>query len=158
MGVLRLATTQVVSAPRDEVWAFFADPRNLAVVTPPWLRLRFTSPPPERVYPGLVVSYEVRPFLGFPLAWATEITQVVEGERFVDDQRVGPYRLWHHQHELRDVEGGTEIRDTVHYALPLGPLGDVIARQAVRPRVAAIFEFRRAVLRERFGPGPPVIR
>lgn len=154
MGVHRLTATQVVSAPIGDVWAFFVDPANLAAVTPPWLRLRFTSTPPERVYAGLVVTCEVRPFLGLPLAWATEITHVVEGKRFIDDQRVGPYRLWHHQHELREVAGGTEIRDTVHYVLPLGAIGDVIAKVLVGPRLAAIFEFRRGVLREGFGPGP----
>ncbi|MYH49341.1 MAG: SRPBCC family protein [Gammaproteobacteria bacterium] len=151
MAVHRLSTRQVVPASLDEAWAFFSSPRNLPLITPPWLDLRLTSEPPAQMYPGLIITYTVRPLLGVPLPWATEITHVEERVRFVDDQRVGPYSLWHHQHHFREVEGGTEVCDTVHYALPFGPLGDIVARLAVRPRLHAIFEYRRAVLRERFG-------
>ena len=84
--------------------------------------------------PRLVITYTVRPFLGVPLHWATEITHVEDRVRFVDDQRIGPYSLWHHEHDFREVEGGAEVRDTVHYAVPFGPLGDIAAQLAVRPR------------------------
>ena len=152
MAIYRLAARQVVPVTLDEAWAFFSNPRNLPVITPPWLALEVTSDPPEEMYPGLVITYTVRPFLGVPLHWATEITHVEDRVRFVDDQRIGPYSLWHHEHDFREVEGGAEVRDTVHYAVPFGPLGDVAAQLAVRPRVRAIFEYRRAVLREQFGP------
>ncbi len=154
MAIYRLRVHQVVPVALDEAWAFFSNPRNLPLITPPWLGLELTSDPPERMYSGLMITYTVRPFPGLALPWATEITHVAEGERFVDDQRAGPYSLWHHEHDFRVLEGGTEVRDTVHYALPFGPAGDVIARLAVRPRVRAIFAWRRQALVERFGPAP----
>ena len=151
MAIHRLTARQVVPVPLEEAWAFFSNPRNLPLITPPWLDLRLTSEPPAEMYPGLIITYTVRPLLGIPLPWATEITHVEDRVRFVDDQRVGPYALWHHQHDFREVEDGTEVRDTVHYAVPFGPLGDVVALLAVRPRLHAIFAYRRAVLREHFG-------
>ena len=151
MAIHRLTARQVVPVSLDEAWAFFSSPRNLPLITPPWLDLRLTSEPPAEMYPGLIITYTVRPILGIPLPWATEITHVEDCVRFVDDQRVGPYGLWHHQHDFREVEGGTEVRDTVHYAVPFGPLGDIVALLAVRPRLHDIFAYRRAVLRERFG-------
>ncbi len=151
MAIYRLTARQVVPVSLEEAWAFFSNPRNLPVITPPWLALEVTSDPPAEMHPGLIITYNVRPFLDIPLAWATEITHVEERVRFVDDQRIGPYSLWHHQHDFREVEGGVEVRDAVSYALPFGPLGDVVAWLAVRPRVRAIFDYRRQVLRERFG-------
>ena len=117
------------------------------------------SPLPERMHPGLIILHRVRPLFGLPLTWVTEITQLVEGELFVDEQRFGPYRFWRHQHHFRAVEGGVEIGDIVHYAVPLGPLGDVLNTLLVADRVRAIFEYRREVLERRFGrvgaPSPP---
>ena len=150
-----MAARQVVPVSLDEAWAFFSNPRNLPAITPPWLALEVTSDPPAEMEPGLSITYNVRPLFGIPLPWATEITHVEERKRFVDDQRIGPYSLWHHPHDFREAEGGTEVRDTVHYAVPFDPLGDVVAHLAVRPRVRANFEYRRAVLRERFGQVGP---
>jgi ligand-binding SRPBCC domain-containing protein len=139
---------------RPEAWAFFSDPRNLAAITPPEMGFEITSELPERIDPGLIVTYRVRPVAGVPVTWVTEITAVVEGELFVDNQRVGPYSFWHHQHHFRDVAGGTEARDIVHYALPLGPIGALIDRALVGRRLRTIFEFRRGVLEQRFGRMP----
>ena len=151
MGLHRFETRQLVPIGLDEAWAFFSDPRNLAVITPPEMAFEVASPLPERMHPGLIILHRVRPLLGLPVTWVTEITQLVEGELFVDEQRFGPYRFWHHQHHFRAVEGGVEIGDIVHYALPLGPLGDVLNRLLVADRVRAIFEYRREVLERRFG-------
>tara|TARA_B100001123_G_scaffold439865_1_gene577615 strand:+ start:4289 stop:4756 length:468 start_codon:yes stop_codon:yes gene_type:complete len=151
MAIYSITAKQVVPVSLGKAWSFFSNPRNLPFITPPWLALELTSEPPEEMYPGLIITYKVSPLLGVPLPWATEITQVEERVRFVDDQRIGPYSLWHHQHDFYEVEGGTEVRDTVHYAVPFGPLGDLVAQIAVRPRVRDIFEFRRQVLEERFG-------
>ena len=106
------------------------------------------------MHPGLIVVYRVRPLLGIPVTWVTEITAVVEEELFVDDQRIGPYRFWHHQHHFREVADGTEVRDIVHYALPFGPLGGLLNERVIAPRVQAIFDFRRGVIDQRFGPVP----
>jgi ligand-binding SRPBCC domain-containing protein len=147
----RLVSVQRLPVPLDEAWAFFSDPANLAVMTPPWLGLVPTSKVPAKAHPGLIVTYRVTPFPGMRFAWVTEITHVVEGELFVDEQRAGPYRFWHHQHHFRATPGGTEMRDIVHYALPFGPVGDLLGARSVRRRVKGIFEYRRAVLEERFG-------
>lgn len=153
MSLQRLEMAQVVPITVEEAWRFFSNPAKLAAITPPWLGFKVTSPLPERMYPGLIVSYTVRPFLGIPVRWVTEITHVVEGRLFVDEQRMGPYRFWHHQHHFREVEGGVEVRDIVSYALPLGPVGGLLAPWLVAPRVREIFRYRRKALIERFGGG-----
>ena len=152
MSVHRLESVQAVPVSLDEAWAFFSDPRNLSLLTPPSLGFKITSHNlPAHVYEGLIISYTVTPLLKIPVTWVTEITHLREGAFFVDEQRAGPYAFWHHQHHFRAIEGGVEMRDIVHYAAPFGPLGDLIVRFAVKPRLREIFAFRRGVLRRRFG-------
>ncbi len=138
----------------EEAWDFFADPRNLSVITPPALRLELTHEPPRRIYPGLLITYRLRPFPRVAASWVTEITHLVEGRLFVDEQRAGPYRLWHHEHHFRETDGGVEVRDLVQYAMPFGPLGDAVQVLVVRRRLEWIFDFRRRVLGVRFGAVP----
>jgi ligand-binding SRPBCC domain-containing protein len=147
----RLEARQVIPVPREEAWAFFSDPANLAVMTPPDLGLVPTCDVPPRMHPGLIVTYAVAGLPGLKFNWVTEITHVDEGSIFVDEQRSGPYRFWHHQHHFADAPGGTEVRDLVHYALPFGLLGDTFGYPIVRKRLHGIFAFRRKVLAERFG-------
>ena len=154
MSLHRFEAAQLLPVDRSEAWAFFSNPRNLSVITPPDMGFELTSDVPEHVHPGLIAIYRVRPLLGIPVTWVTEITAVVEEELFVDDQRIGPYRFWHHQHHFREVAGGTEMRDIVHYALPFGPLGGLLNERVIAPRVQAIFDFRRGVIDQRFGPVP----
>ena len=151
MSVHRFEARQVVPIGLDEAWAFFSNPRSLALITQPEMGFEVTSPLPERMHPGLIIGHRVRPLLGIPVTWITEISHLVEGELFVDEQRFGPYRFWHHQHHFRPVEDGVEIGDIVHYALPFGPLGDLLNALLVRNRVRAIFDYRRGVLEQRFG-------
>ena len=115
------------------------------------MHFEVTSPVPPRAYAGLIITYRVRPLFRLPVQWVTEITHVDEGNYFVDEQRRGPYRVWHHEHHFEEVPGGVRMRDIVNYAVPLGPLGDLLDRLVVRRRVEAIFEFRRRVLDLRFG-------
>lgn len=150
MSLHRFETSQRLPMSLDEAWSFFSDPRNLAHITPPEMRFEIVTPAPSRIYAGLIVAYRVRPLGPLPVTWVTEITHVRKGSYFVDEQRVGPYRLWHHEHRLVPVAGGVEVRDVVHYALPLGPLGSLVNRLLVGPRVRAIFAYRRRVLTERF--------
>lgn len=155
MSIHRLDATQLVPVGLDEAWGFFADPRNLSAITPPWLGFSITSRDlPPTIYEGLLISYSIRPLLGLRMTWVTEITHLREGEYFVDEQRSGPYRLFHHEHRFKPVDGGTELRDIVHYAAPLGPLGDLAVRFQVRDRLAQIFAYRREELARRFGPEP----
>lgn len=137
----------------SEAWDFFSDPRNLRRITPPALGIRITSDLPPRMHPGMLVTYSITPFLGVPLRWVTEITHMREPLLFVDEQRFGPYRFWHHQHHFREEDGGTLIEDLVHYALPLGPAGRILAGPFVRRQLAGIFTFRTRFLEEAFGAG-----
>lgn len=134
-----------------QAWDFFSDPRNLGRITPPSLSIRITSDLPARMHPGMVVTYTVTPFLGIPVRWVTEITHVLEPRLFVDEQRFGPYRFWHHQHHFREIDGGTAIEDIVHYALPFGIAGRAVGGWFVRRQLAGIFAFRKRFLEETFG-------
>jgi len=154
MGLHVLVAEAVVAAPRDEVWDFFADPRNLARMTPPEMRLEdvpLGGVVPDRIRPGLLVAHRVRPLAGIPMIWLSEITQVVEGERFIDEQRMGPYALWHHEHEFRDEPGGgTRVTDRVTYAMPFGPLGELVRPFLVVPALAKAFAYREEAMRRVF--------
>jgi len=147
----RLECRQTLPLTPAAAWEFFSRPDNLARITPPDLGFEVTSPLPERMYAGMIVSYRVSPFAGLRVPWVTEITHVREHEFFVDEQRSGPYRLWHHQHHFRAVAAGVEMTDLVHYQLPFGAVGDLLAGGLVERRVARIFAFRRRVLTELFG-------
>ncbi len=135
-------------------WDFFSDPRNLGRMTPPSLAIEITSGPPPRMVPGMIITYTIRPLLGIPVRWVTEITHVREPNLFVDEQRFGPYRFWHHQHHFREVDGGIEIADLVHYSLPFGVIGRVLGGSYVRWQLAGVFSFRRTFLEETFGTMP----
>jgi len=147
----RIRSTQFIPVPPEEAWDFFSDPRNLPRITPPWLSFELLSDPPGRMYPGLLIEYRVRPLWGIPLRWLTEITHVVEPLLFVDEQRFGPYRFWHHQHRFRAAGGGVEMEDEVHYLLRGGPLGRVVQRYLVHRRLEEIFDYRRAAVERIFG-------
>jgi len=153
MRLPRFTRSQFLPVDLETAWGFFSDPRNLQTMTPPWLNLVPTSEVPQEMHPGLIVTYQVKPALRIPVTWVTEITHVVDRQLFVDEQRSGPYRFWHHQHHFREVAGGTEARDVLHYALPLGPVGDLAGAALVRKRIDEIFEYRRHALEQRFGAG-----
>jgi ligand-binding SRPBCC domain-containing protein len=107
----------------------------------------------ERVREGLLIAHRVRPLAGIPMVWVSEITHVLEGERFIDEQRIGPYALWHHEHEFRDEPGGkTRVTDRVTYAMPFGPLGELARPFLVAPSLAKVFAYREVALRRLF-PG-----
>ena len=152
MSVHVFTSVQRLPVSLDEAWSFFSHPRNLAVMTPPYLNLKFTNELyGDGMYPGQVITYRVKPLFGIPLFWLTEITHVVEGRFFVDEQRFGPYALWHHQHHFREIDGGVEMTDIVHYKLPLGPLGRLANALFVRRQLDGIFRFRYQKVEEVFG-------
>jgi ligand-binding SRPBCC domain-containing protein len=145
-----LQATQNLPVSLAEAWDFFSDAGNLAKITPPSLGFEVITKLPPRMHAGLIIQYRVRPLMGVPLRWVTEITHVDEPHLFVDEQRFGPYRFWHHQHHFREIPGGVEARDIVHYALPPG--GGAARRWLVTPRLNEIFDYRRQVLERTFGP------
>jgi ligand-binding SRPBCC domain-containing protein len=126
----------------EDVFPFFGDARNLEDITPPWLGFRVTTPGPIEMRPGTLIEYRLK-LHGVRLNWRTTIAVWDPPHRFVDVQLRGPYRLWHHTHDFQpDGNGGTVMRDTVRYALPLAPLGEIAHRVLVRRDLAAIFDFR----------------
>lgn len=153
MRIHTLHTTQTIRATRAAAWEFFSDPRNLARITPASLGFDIVTPDlPARVHAGLMIEYRVRPLLGLPVTWLTEITHVRDGANFVDEQRAGPYALWHHEHGFDERGDGTvELRDRVTYALPFGPLGSLVHPWLVRPKLETIFAHRTRVVSELFG-------
>ncbi len=139
--------------PPAAAWEFFSNPHNLPLITPPALGFEIlTENLPRRIHAGMMIAYRVRPCAGIPLHWLTEITQLREGEYFVDEQRSGPYKLWHHEHWLRPAGGdGTEIEDLVTYRMPFSWLGTAMHRCFVRRRLEAIFDYRSVAVRRLAG-------
>lgn len=153
--VYSLYSRQLVPKTIEDVWAFFSDANNLLAVTPPDLNLKVTNKVyGEAVYAGQVMTYNVKPVLGIPLGWMTEITHVAAPRYFVDEQRKGPYKLWHHQHHFNPVEGGVEMIDLVHYRLPFGPLGSIAHAVFVKKELEKIFTYRYKKIEELFGEWP----
>jgi ligand-binding SRPBCC domain-containing protein len=152
MPIHVLHCSQTIAATREEAWAFFSNPRNLARITPPALDFQITTPDlPARIHAGLMIQYRVRPLLGLPMSWLTEITQVNDGEYFVDEQRVGPYAIWHHEHWFREAGAGrTEIEDRVTYRLPFGWLSEPVHALVVRRQLVEIFGYRKVAVEELF--------
>lgn len=143
---------QTLPIAQQEAWDFFSNPKNLSLITPPHLKFVITSNfLPEKMYAGQIISYKVRPLLNIPLTWVTEITQVNEPALFIDEQRFGPYRFWHHQHHFKTISGGVEMMDLIHYQLPLGWLGPFLNRFKVQHDLNLIFNYREKKLIERFG-------
>ena len=149
MRLHRLEQLQKLPIPLSRAWDFFADPRNLAVVTPPAMRLQITSELPETMYAGMLITYRLRPLPGVPVSWVNQITHVEAPHRWVDEQRFGPYRFFHHQHLFREIEGGVEMTDLVHYVLPRGT--GPVSRLLVGPALRDLFAYRRRVLERTFG-------
>ena len=135
----------------DEAWAFFSNPNNLKLITPPSLGLETISEIPDKMYAGMIIIYRVRPLLGIPMRWITEITHVDAPHLFIDEQRFGPYRFWHHQHRFREIDGGVDMQDIVSYGLYGGPFAGIINEFAVRSQLVEIFRYRRMYLETRFG-------
>ncbi len=151
MGVHRLIRGQQIPAPPEKVWAYFSHAGNLEAITPEYMNFRVTSADlPAEIYPGMIIIYKVSPVLQIPLFWMTEITHVIPGRLFVDEQRRGPFSFWHHEHHFEARDGGTFMRDIVHYQVPLGPLGELARMLFVRRQVESIFTHRADVIRKIF--------
>jgi ligand-binding SRPBCC domain-containing protein len=151
MTVHLLEREQVVPRPLDEVFAFFAQARNLERITPPWLRFEVLTPDPIAMASGTVIGYRLRVH-AVPMRWVSRIEEWESGRLFVDRQLRGPYRLWHHRHEFAECTDGTIVRDRVRYALPLGRLGELAHGAFVRRDLERIFDFRRAAVTRVLAP------
>ena len=135
----------------DEVWDFISSPANLKKITPEYMGFDIISKNlPEKMYPGMIISYKVKPVLGIPVTWVTEITQVVEKQFFIDEQRIGPYIFWHHQHFIKPYENGVLMSDIVSYKPPFGLLGTFANQLFIKGQLDKIFSYREKVLHKKF--------
>lgn len=149
--VYRLHTKQNLPITLEEAWHFLSDPKNLKVITPEYMGFNILSGADRPMFAGQIIQYIVTPVLGIKTNWVTEITHVVDKQYFVDEQRFGPYALWHHKHFLKEIPGGVEMEDIVDYKIPFGALGRLMNPILVQPKLNEIFEFRRKRLIELFG-------
>ena len=141
--VYSLKTIQTIPVSLDTAWDFFSSPANLKDITPANMGFNIISQHHgEKMYAGQIIEYKVKPVLGIPIYWMTEITHVEDKKYFVDEQRFGPYSLWHHQHHFKAVNGGVEMTDIVHYKLPFWFLGDIANSLFVARQLKEIFDYR----------------
>lgn len=150
--IYHIERVQKIPADINTVWDFIASPHNLARITPDNMGFVVTSPPQQGgMYAGQIITYKVSPIAGIKLNWMTEITHVKDKEYFVDEQRFGPYAFWHHQHFIRPIAGGAEMRDLVHYKIPYGFIGDMANSLLVKRKLKEIFDFRYKAIENLFG-------
>lgn len=147
MAVFQLKEEQIIHSSLDQVWSFISDPANLARITPDYMGFEVQSSiPPGVMYAGMIIQYKVKPILRIPMTWVTEITHVEEHKCFIDVQRTGPYRLWHHQHILTEIPEGVRMNDIVTYQPPLGFLGSLANHLFIRKQLDDIFNYRKVAL------------
>lgn len=151
MRLHRFEQTQILPVSPQEAWDFFSVPENLDSITPDDLGFHTTSPPEGPIYEGRILTHRIRIAPLIHVDWVTEIKAVDPGRSFVDEQRAGPYRMWHHRHLLEACPEGTRVNDLVHYALPFGPCGAIAHTLFVRSKIASIFATRRHMLEKHFG-------
>ena len=151
MGFYQFKTEQRFKQSTAELWDFISSPRNLKEITPDYMGFDITSEDlPVKMYEGMIISYKVSPVFGIKTTWVTEITHVKESEYFVDEQRVGPYDIWHHQHFLEPFSGGTLMKDIVSYKPPFGVLGNLANTILIKTKLKEIFDYRTMKLGEIF--------
>lgn len=154
MRIYALHAKQTLPISADQAWEFLSNPANLKVITPEHMGFVIHSGADRPMYAGQIIQYKVSPFPGFTTKWVTEITHVEKGSYFVDEQRFGPYKLWHHKHFIRKVDQGVEMEDIIHYKLPFGWLGRMAHPIFVKKQLRQIFSYREAKLSELFGTIP----
>lgn len=152
MKLYRLETIQKLPISIIDAWQFLSDPKNLKRITPDYMGFKIVKGAESSMYAGQIIEYVVTPLLGISTTWVTEITHVKEPEYFVDEQRFGPYALWHHKHFIKPIENGVEMVDIVDYKIPFGFLGQLAQPLVVSPKLKEIFEYRREALIKLFGP------
>lgn len=151
MKIYTLHKTQKLPISVSEAWDFLSDPKNLKVITPDYMGFNILSGADRPMYAGQIIQYIVTPVLGIKTKWVTEITHVIDKHYFVDEQRFGPYALWHHKHFIKEIEGGVEMEDIIDYKIPLGILGQLAHPILVKPKLNEIFDYRQKKLIEIYG-------
>ena len=155
MKIYRFTRRQLLPITVEKAWSFLSDPKNLKLITPEYMGFNIINEENTEMYAGQIIQYIVTPVLGIKTNWVTEITQVVDKKYFVDEQRFGPYALWHHKHFIKEIEGGVEMEDIIDYKVPFGVLGQLVHPILVKPKLEEIFNYRTKKLEELFGVYKP---
>lgn len=150
MKIYKLEYELFLPASASECWNFFSDPRNLQKITPPEMDFEIKSDLNSGMHAGQIIIYRIKLFAGIKISWVTEITHVSENKFFVDEQRFGPYKFWHHQHHFSPVPNGMLAKDIVHYSIPFGILGRLVNKIIIVRKLKRIFEYRAEVLKSIF--------
>lgn len=151
MKIYTMQSTQKFPVSIAELWQFLTDPKNLKVITPEAMGFHTISGDERDMFPGQIIQYTITPLFGIKMKWVTEITHVMDQKYFVDEQRFGPYAFWHHKHFLKEIPGGVEMEDIVHYKVPMGILGQAVHPFLVKPKLQEIFDYRTQKLTALFG-------
>lgn len=151
MKLYQLHSKQALPISKEKAWEFLSNPSNLKVITPEHMGFHILSGADRPMFAGQIIQYKVSPFPGYTTKWVTEITQVKKGDYFVDEQRFGPYALWHHKHFIKEIEGGVEMEDIIDYKIPFGILGQLAHPLIVKKQLFEIFWYREQKLKELFG-------
>ncbi len=151
MKIYRFEANQILPMNISDAWTFFSNPNNLSLITPPQLNFKIKTKLNEKIYAGMIIDYTVSPVLKFPLTWVTEITHVNEPIMFIDEQRFGPYKFWHHEHKFKQTNRGVGMSDIVTYALYGGITANVINDFIVKKKLREIFDYRRKIIEQKFG-------
>ncbi|MEO6611607.1 MAG: SRPBCC family protein [Chitinophagaceae bacterium] len=155
MAAHSIKAVQKIPISLEKAWAFFSNPANLQKITPPGMGFKVVSKHHgDNMYAGQIIEYRLKPLLGVPVYWMTEITRIKDQDYFIDEQRFGPYRMWHHQHHFSPLEGGVEMRDIVHYRIPLWLTGGLANFLVVKRQLKNIFQYRFRKVEELFGKWP----
>lgn len=151
MKLYQLHSKQALPITKEKAWDFLSNPSNLKVITPEHMGFHILTGADREMFAGQLIQYKVSPFPGFTTKWVSEITHVKHGEYFVDEQRFGPYALWHHKHFIQEISGGVEMEDIIDYKIPFGILGQLAHPIIVKNQLKKIFNYREEKLKELFG-------
>lgn len=154
MKIYTLHSIQNLPITLSQAWTFLSDPKNLKEITPAYMGFDIQTRIDKPMYAGQIIEYIVTPLFNIKTKWVTEITHVSDKKYFIDEQRFGPYSLWHHTHFLKEIDGGVQMEDIVRYKLPFGILGQLVHPILVKPKLDEIFEFRKNKLNQLFGIYP----
>ena len=150
MSLTQLFYEQKINTDLDNLWKFISSPKNLSKITPNYMDFKILSKVPNEMYEGLIISYTVKPILGVKMNWVTEITHIKDKKYFVDEQRKGPYKMWHHEHILIETDNGIIMKDIISYIPPFGILGKILNVFFIKRQVEGIFKYRTEVLNKIF--------
>ncbi len=151
MSYTQIIRKQIIKSDIESIWKFMSSPKNLDEITPIWMNFEITSKNTnQNMYPGMIITYNVTPFLNLKMVWITEITHIEDHILFIDEQKIGPYKMWHHEHRFEQVDDGILMTDTITYVPPFGLLGMLANHLFIKKRITKIFDYRKNILEKIF--------